>query len=349
MGAPKIIMTKKPRRFIDNRQNYMSFVTATNEKWKVAQRVEKELPRLRPTPPALRIFDAGLGDGALLSYVLRAAHQRFPTIPHYVVGKEISLEDLRQCLGRFTERLAEHPASVFVLTNMFYREAPTLSLSPKSSHNTINWQQLALTGETSYEYDTQVRALDTTFVDGWKVRASEKTGNPIYEKPSVLVIYRKDHEFLLNDVIPRVNETTGDYDLIIASQPWRADMPARFKVNNVLLPMAKNLARGGRLLVAQSHGDDPGMELIREVWPDWDPFQEDRFDLMRELQHTLADDADHYYAQGMDESEAIVCYKCIPCPTKWNPISVPPLCMPPGTQQPTWHKSPKTNCKIRGL
>lgn len=302
-------MTKKPQRFIDNRQNYMSFVTATNEKWKIAQRVEKELPHLRPKPPALRVFDAGLGDGALLSYVLRAAHQRFPTIPHYVVGKEISLEDLRLCLARFTERLAEHPASVFVLTNMFYKEAPTLSLNPKSQHSSINWRQVPLSGNTAYEFDTQVRGVDEMLVDGWKVRASEKTGNPIYEKPTVVTIYRKDHEFLLHDIIPKPETARSDYDLIIASQPWRAAMPAKFKVDNVLLPMVRNLGLGGRVLVAQSHGNDPAMKLIQNVWPDWNPFQDDRFELMRELNNALGENADQFFAHGMDESEAIVRYR----------------------------------------
>ncbi|MEM7280588.1 MAG: hypothetical protein AAF438_02990 [Pseudomonadota bacterium] len=302
-------MTEKPQRFIDNRQNYMSFVTATNEKWKIAQRVERELPHLRPKPPALRLFDAGLGDGALLSYVLRAAHQRFPTIPHYVVGKEISLEDLRLCLAKFTERLAEHPATVFVLTNMFYKEAPTLNLNPGSKHDSINWHNVALSGDTAYEFDTQVRGIDGLLVDGWKVKASEKTGNPIYEKPTVVTIYRKDHEFLLNDVIPTKGVARSDYDLIIASQPWRAAMPAKFKVENVLLPMVKNLGKGGRVVVAQSHGNDPALELIREIWPEWDPFKDDRFDLMRELNNTLGDAADDYFAHGMDESEAIVRYR----------------------------------------
>ena len=52
-------------------------------------------------------------------------------------------------------------------------------------------------------------------------------------KPSVLVIYRLDHEFLL-DVIGRVRQRDTSYDFVLASQPWRARMDAAFKVENVL-------------------------------------------------------------------------------------------------------------------
>ena len=41
------------------------FVNTCSEKWVVAQRVAKELETLTPQPPALRFFDAGVGDGNL--------------------------------------------------------------------------------------------------------------------------------------------------------------------------------------------------------------------------------------------------------------------------------------------
>jgi hypothetical protein len=61
----------------------------------VAERASQELSYIQPTPPAFRLFDAGMGDGTVLSHLMRAMHRRFPTIPFYVVGKEISLEDVR--------------------------------------------------------------------------------------------------------------------------------------------------------------------------------------------------------------------------------------------------------------
>jgi len=67
-------------RFFDNRQKYLLFVNTCSEKWVVAQRVAQELGNIYPRPPAIRVFDAGVGDGTVLTRVMRAMHQRFPTL-----------------------------------------------------------------------------------------------------------------------------------------------------------------------------------------------------------------------------------------------------------------------------
>ena len=114
-------------RFYDNRQKYLLFVTTCGEKWAIAQRVGQELANIHPRPPALRVFDAGTGDGTVLARTMRAMHSRFPTMPFYLVGKEISLEDVRLVLEKMPDRLFEHPATVLVMTNMSYSEAPWLT------------------------------------------------------------------------------------------------------------------------------------------------------------------------------------------------------------------------------
>src|SRR5258706_8569005 len=76
-------------RFFDNRQKYLLFVNTCSEKWVVAHRVGQELINIHPRPPAVRLFDAGIGDGTVLARVMRAMHDRFPAMPFYVVGKEI--------------------------------------------------------------------------------------------------------------------------------------------------------------------------------------------------------------------------------------------------------------------
>ena len=62
-----------PFRFYDNRQKYLAFVNTCNEKQKVADRVAEELREIRPSPPALRLFDAGMGDGSVLARLMRGA------------------------------------------------------------------------------------------------------------------------------------------------------------------------------------------------------------------------------------------------------------------------------------
>src|ERR1700724_3597487 len=115
-------------RFFDNRQKYLLFVNSCGEKHIVADRVSQELGNVHPRPPALRVFDAGVGDGSVLSRVMRAMHDKFPHYPFYVVGKEISLEDVRLTLQKLADRFYEHPATVVVLTNLNYSDAPWLAV-----------------------------------------------------------------------------------------------------------------------------------------------------------------------------------------------------------------------------
>ena len=67
--APAIAPRKPGRdpqrnfRFFDNRQKYLLFVNTCSEKWEVASRVAEELANIHPRPPAVRVFDAGVGDG----------------------------------------------------------------------------------------------------------------------------------------------------------------------------------------------------------------------------------------------------------------------------------------------
>ena len=83
----------------------------------------------------------------------------------------------------------------------------------------------------------------------------------------------------------------ADYDLVIASQPYRARMPISFKAKKVLAPLARSLAPGGRLLGIHSRGGDPGLEIVRRVWPGEDPFTTNRHELLKALKDELGREA----------------------------------------------------------
>jgi len=268
-------------RFYDNRQKYLLFVTTCSEKQVIAQRVGLELANIHPRPPALRVFDAGMGDGTVLARTMRAMHTRFPTMPFYIVGKELSVEDVRLVLEKMPDRLFEHPAMVLVITNMLYSEAPWLKPNSVTSATSLVWHELSLTGNTAHEFEAQITDLQPFLAEHWRARVGGNTGNPIYEKPVVLVIYRDDHKFLLDQVRPRRGFTNAEYDLIIASQPYRARAPIEFKAKRVVAPLARSLAPGGRLIAIHSYGHDPGLEVIQKVWPGENPFTTDRHALLR--------------------------------------------------------------------
>src|SRR5690242_4629721 len=291
-GAPRARPeeSKNNFRFYDNRQKYLLFVNTCSEKWVVAQRVGMELANIHPRPPALRVFDAGVGDGTVLARVMRAMHQRYPTMPFHIVGKEISLEDVRLALDRMPDRFFEHPATALVMTNLYYSEAPWLAPKSVTAATSLVWKEVALTGATSNEFEQQITELQPFLNEHWRASVSKTTGNPAYAKPVVLVLYREDHKFLLDQIVPRRGLAQADYDLVIASQPYRARASAEFKASKVLAPLARSLAPGGRMIAIHSHGRDPGLEIVQRVWPGESPFQTDRHQLLKATRNELGND-----------------------------------------------------------
>lgn len=305
-----------PFRFYDNRQKYLQFVTTTNEKWKVAERTARELVNLRPEPPALRVFDAGIGDGTVLAHLMRAMHQKFPTIPFYVVGKEISLEDVRLTLDKLPDRFVEHPQSVVVITNLHYAESPALRPNTAEKQEKMVVEYVELDGTDSYSYGEQLRAMEDFLVENWKVAPSEKTGNPLYVTPAAMVVYRRDQKFALDNVIPRDGDYKADFDLIVASQPWRSRTGADFKVSKILCPLSRSLRTHGVMLGIQSLGDDPGLEIVEAIWPEEKPFPVDRHELLHVLHNELGDAGRDFDLMTMPDDRSILTYEMHTLPSE---------------------------------
>jgi hypothetical protein len=305
-----------PFRFYDNRQKYLAFVNTCNEKPVVAARAAQELMKLEPTPPALRMFDAGMGDATVLTRLMRTVHRQFPTVPLLVVAKEISLEDVRLGLEKMPDRFYEHPHTVLVVTNLSYADAPRLQPRDPKMAEALNWQTVRLAGTSAYEFGEQIEALGPALAHGWETKPSPQTGNPTYVRPSVLVMYRLDHEFLLDGVVPKPGRAPGRYDFVLASQPWRSRMPAEFKAQKILAPLARNLAPGGRLLVIQSYGRDPGLEVVQQLWPGENPFPVDRHELLRALKEELGDEANEFDLADPRDDEAIFRYEMHTLPSE---------------------------------
>ena len=231
---------KKNFRFFDNRQKYLLFVTTTNEKNKIADALKPIVQKLKPKFPALKIFDAGMGDGSLLMSVMRQCHQKMPQIPLLVSTKEISMEDVRLGLEKLPDRFVEHKNTVFVISNLNYAESTALKSNDKKKQKKMNWKIVKLKGNSSLDFSNQLRKLN--------------------------------QEFSLKNVIPKKNNGKNSYDLIIASQPYRSRISAEKKVKYVIDPMIKSLDEKGKLVVVHACGDDPGSKIIKKIWPKEKPF-----------------------------------------------------------------------------
>ena len=146
-----------------------------------------------------------------------------------------------------------------------------------------------LTGE-----ERQILDLQPFLADHWRTRVSEKSGVLLPETPTVLVLYREDCRFVLDQVIPRREQPRADFDLVLASQPFRLRAETTFKAGRVLAPLARALRPGGRLLGIHSAGHDPGHEIVRQVWPDEDPFTTPGKAMLDAVRAALGAEAGHF-------------------------------------------------------
>ena len=294
-------------RFYDNRQKYLMFVNTCSEKWVIAQRVAKELETLSPAPPALRFFDAGVGDGTVLARVLRSMHRRFEWVPFYVAAKEISLEDIRLTLDKMPDRFLEHPELVLALTNLPYADAPWLK--PAAADAKVAWLELPLKGSTTAEFERQILDLQPFLDTNWRTRLDPKSGRLLPETPAVVVLYREDRRFVLDSVIPRQGAAPADYDLVLASQPFRLRAEVGFKARRVLAPLSRALRPGGRLLGIHSAGNDPALEIVQRVWPGEDPFTTSRRMLLGATREALGEEADRFSFEPLPNSRSLFRYE----------------------------------------
>jgi len=79
----------------------------------------------------------------------------------------------------------------------------------------------------------------------------------------VLVIYRDDHRFLLDPIIPRAGGTSANYDLVIASQPYRARASLDFKAKRVI----------GRWRARSAPADGSSPSIRTATIPAWRSFK----------------------------------------------------------------------------
>ncbi|MDB5682831.1 MAG: hypothetical protein JWM75_529 [Sphingomonas bacterium] len=292
-------------RFYDNRQKYLMFVNTSSEKQIVADRALEQLTFAQPEPPALRLFDGGSGDGTVLARLLRGVHRRYPWLPLYVVAKEISAENVRLMLERMPDRFQEHPATVLVVTNLNYAHAPWLMPGSPVAASAMVWEEVGLTGDKAGDFEEAIAGLQSFVERNWQVEISPGSGHPLPRTPAVLVLYRRDQRFVLDSILPRRGAARADFDLAVLSHAYRARSPIAFKATTIVAPLVRALRRNGRLMGVQAYGHDPGMEIIREIWPSEEPFVHGREALMREVATALGADARRYHFHEASNDEAL--------------------------------------------
>ena len=89
----------------------------------------------------------------------------------------------------------------------------------------------------------------------------------------------------------------------------------------MVAPLARALRPGGRLIGLHSYGEDPGLEIIRRIWPDEQPFQTRRRDLLAATREALGREAGDFNFNAYSDARSIFRYDMHALPNEIQEVS----------------------------
>jgi hypothetical protein len=288
----------------EQRHRFHVFAATTNESWVHADIMAEDLRVMTPEPDGFRIFYSPMDNGITLVRVLRALHVFHPDVPVQVVIKGWGLEDLRNTISRMVDRLIEHPLTVFVLTNLYTREAVQLKKTSDEGPQNLIWTDFALAGDRGYDYQLQVGQLFKDLAQQWTV-VQGKDDLPEYAQPSVVCVYRADKAEALKNLIPQENGDPLEFDYCFLNHPFLHSHTMKFRTEYVLKPVIEHLAVGGMVKVAQSYGEDPAHEIIHRIADGKALPCVSRHDIISDLKKSLGEDQRHVSFSGLTDATSL--------------------------------------------
>tara|TARA_Y100000996_G_scaffold415584_1_gene411438 strand:+ start:454 stop:1545 length:1092 start_codon:yes stop_codon:yes gene_type:complete len=261
-------MGNKKADFFDSRDKYLSFVNSTNEKSSIAFKLSSYLKKAKVNSDAFRIFDAGTGEGTIIATLLSAAHERFPEDPIFVVGKEISVDDIDNLLGFLADRFFEHKNLIFCITNSSYNDFNKQNLT------NVKFIKKELKGKTSFSFTKQLLGMNGLIKKNWELKEENKSTLLLPKQKTLLAIYREDQKVALDHLIPnKINDIPIKYDFIIASQAFRLRSPYKRTMNLIISPLLRILESKGQFFLIYSSGNDFTKKMLKYFFPTIKPFQ----------------------------------------------------------------------------
>ena len=263
----------KKRTFFDTRDKYLSFVNSTNEKANIAFYLAKKLDNINFNSSVYNILDAGTGEGTVISTFLSAAHKSLPNTPIFVVGKEISIDDINILLSYLGDRFAEHKTLIFNITNCSYKDLCNLNSAK------VKFVKLELQGNTGIDFTKKLMNLYPYIKKNWQLSFNKTNGQIKPQTKIFLSIYRKDQKMMLNHLIPKnINNIPIKYDFIIASQCFKLRAPLNKTVNNILMTLLSMLNTNGQMSLIYSSGKDFTKSLLKYYYPNIEFFKNSNSD-----------------------------------------------------------------------
>ena len=271
------------KRFFDDRLKYLSFIQNTGEKKAISEQIYSHIAGLSENQSYLRILDAGTGDGTICSNVIKSFHRYHPYASLLMTGKEISYEDLKNTLEKMPDRFVEHPNLLITMTNVKFSELGLVESSSKIKDKKIKKFNLVLKSNNSFDFNSQItdNLLGNFIKKNWGIEI-DKNGRTSYSNPCVIRVYREDNEKHLEKFLKN-NYKNSNYDLIIASQAYRAASSVKVKVNNVIGPLMRLLNKSGKLLVTHTSGGDSIQKVLKLAFKDKEAFPNTAKDIIEYL------------------------------------------------------------------
>ena len=260
------------KRFFDDRLKYLSFIQNTSEKKAISMKLYPHIAGMSQNKSYLRILDAGTGDGTIKSNVIKSFHRYHPYTSLLITGKEISYEDLKNTLEKMPDRFVEHPNLMVTMTNVKFAELGLIENSSKIKNKKVKEFNLALKSDNSFDFNSQITgsALGNFIKKNWGIEIDNKSRTS-YSNPCIIRVYREDNEKHLKQFIKN-DYKNNNYDLIIASQAYRAASSVSVKVNNVIGPLMRLLNKSGKLIVTHSSGGDSVQKILKLAFKDREAF-----------------------------------------------------------------------------
>ena len=271
------------KRFFDDRLKYLSFIQNTGEKKAISEKIYAHIASLSQNKSYLRVLDAGTGDGTIFSNIVKSFHRYHPYTSLLITGKEVSYEDLKNTLEKTPDRFVEHPNLLITMSNVKFSELGSIESSNKIKDKRVKKFNLVLKSDNSYDFNSQISGakLGNFIKKNWGIEIDNK-GRTSYSSPCIIRIYREDNErhlkqFLGNDY------KNNKYDLIVASQAYRAASSVKVKVNNVIGPLMRLLNKSGKLIVTHSCGGESVQKILKLAFKDKEAFPNTAKDIIEYL------------------------------------------------------------------
>jgi len=271
------------KRFFDDRLKYLSFIQNTGEKKAISEKIYSHIAGLSQNKSYLRVLDAGTGDGTIFSNIVKSFHKHHPYTSLLITGKEVSYEDLKNTLEKTPDRFVEHPNLLITMSNVKFSELGSIESSTKIKDKRVKKFNLVLKSDNSYDFNSQISGakLGNFIKKNWGIEIDNK-GRTSYSSPCIIRIYREDNErhlkqFLGNDY------KNNKYDLIVASQAYRAAASVKVKVNNVIGPLMRLLNKSGKLIVTHSCGGESVQRILKLAFKNREAFPNTAKDIIEYL------------------------------------------------------------------